>query len=171
MEAEKIPAGVCRLEDLDTFQWWIARRRRRLFRISVLVAALVGFVEVGMILAGPQLQQTGNVSGNVTDTIFGALALFFFLWLAVSLFVRGLKLGTVKPTDVHRVAVTGKSRYSKTRSRRSDNRAYYLTAVIDQEPREALCEVETYRKVKIGDPVVFFKLGSQQYFAIHLRQV
>lgn len=156
----KVPTISYWVEELDTFKWWKKRRRKRYFRVALLILILNLFVSVGSIVFEAQ-------PADVEDIIFGSIGTVAFFLLAIYFLYKWVKISSLSPTDAIRVTVIEKSRYSKRRSKRYDNRAYYVIAKVDGKRLEGLCEVETYRAVQPGDSVVFFRMNSKQYFAIH----
>lgn len=151
------------LKEWQTFKWWKKRQRKRYLRIALLIIVLEMIV-CGCVLIFPMQYIEEK------DIVFGGVSMALFLCLAVYFIYKCLKITSLNPTDVINVIVVEKSRFSKKRLNQRENRAYYLTAFIDGKQVEGLCEVETYRVVQVGDPAIFFRMDSKQYFAIHLNE-
>lgn len=163
MAADGVSSTNYWLEELDTFKWWKKRRRRRYLSVALLILVLEAFVGIGMFaFAAPPTQ--------AEDIAFGIVGMLGFFLVAFYFLHKWVKSASLKPTDAVKAIVVEKSRFSKKRMKRYENRAYYLTARIDTKLEEGLCEVETYRAVQPGDPVVFFRMNSKQFFAVHIHK-
>lgn len=147
------------LEELDTFKAWKKKRARRYLFVAVLIVVLEVIIFGGQLILVPHFLQSKDIIESIAGMIL-------FLTLAFYCLYQWGASYKLKPKDVSKAVIVEKSRFSKRKTKRSENCAYYLTAVIGKEKIEALCDVETYRTVQSGDTVIFFRANSAQYYAV-----
>lgn len=109
-----------------------------------------------------------NPEYQMKDLVFGVFGLIAFAMLAGYLVVQWIKSYSWKVQKVFYGTVIEKRRYNMhSRSKRYENKEYYVVAKIDGQIMEGKCEFESYRKLNIGDEVWLFSMGTKEWYAIH----
>ena len=105
----------------------------------------------------------------IKNYIFGIIGLVGFALVIIYCFYCWIKLFYVRVDSSFEGIVSEKRRYSRnSKSKRHDNKAYYIIAKNAGEEMEGKCEFEIYKRLSVGEPVIVFTIGTNEKFAIPL---
>lgn len=151
-----------KVEKLDSFIWWKKRQKKRWLECGIFTLLMEIFVGVIM-FSNPSPDEP------VKDYIFGIIGFVGFSLVVVYCLWCWIKLCFVKVDSSFNGIVTEKRRYSRnSKSKRNDDKAYYVIARNAGEEMEGKCDFEFYRQLSAGDPVIIFTIGTDEKFAIPL---
>lgn len=105
---------------------------------------------------------------ELKDQIFGIAGLGIFGVAAIYLLIQWRKSAQWEMEWYEWGTVKEKTRYnSQGAVRRYDKKRYYIKVQTSERVIEGECEFETYKKVKSGEKVLVFEIGTKMFYAVH----
>ena len=148
------------IERCNSYRWWLNRRRKRYLQSALMIIVLE--IMVVLLVFGGEI-----IDYRIQDLIFGLFGLILFAAVAGYQVVQWVKSYSWKVHQAYRGIVVEKNRFSMhSKSKRHDNRGYYVVIRIGELTIEGRCEFEMYRKLEVGVEVLLFNIGTKEWFAI-----
>ena len=148
-------------DEQKSFLWWKKRQRKKYLESALMIL----FLEV---LAGTVCFYGQTETIELKDQIFGTAGLGIFGVVAIYLLIQWRKSAQWEMEGYEWGTVKEKTRYnSQGAVRRYDKKRYYIKVQTSERVIEGECEFETYKKVKSGEKVLVFEIGTKMFYAVH----
>lgn len=148
------------IEESPGFKDWKRRRSKYYMQNSILILGTVILIFTGLIFAGME-------NFKLKEIIFAILFLLFFVGVGVSQAKKWIMSKNLKIDEYWYGTVTDMYRNLRQNKKVKN---YRIVADVGEKTLEGICLLETYKRVKIGDRVVLFTVGTETIYCIQLKR-